>query len=201
MERRLDINKMSEDLRNITNKKEDLKPEYIPFPIAFRTVDVVPYYYFEEGKWPTVKTDLYYLLGRKPGLTQWQCIGGFVDPTDISAEEAAKRELKEEANIDINSTLLLGVNPNDLLRNMNTWNPKGLFYIGSHQIDDERYKNTSHKIITNLYLVPLLEEPEIKAGDDIEELRWFSRTELSLKKEEIIVKKHLILVDNFLHNT
>jgi len=194
---------MAHDLDFNNEVLKELKPEYIPYPVALRTVDIVPFYYKQEGSWPTINSDFYFLLGRKPNVDKWQCIGGFVDPSDDSAEIAASRELKEETGMEIPSTLILGVSARDIFEAVD-FDTYGLFYIGSYKIDDERYMKSSHKIITNLYLVPILYEHlhdiNLKPCDDIEELKWFSKKELIERKQEIIVKKHLNLIDSILYN-
>src|ERR1019366_6518209 len=59
----------------------------------------------------------------------WRFSGGFVDPSDINAEFAAFRETKEETGMVVN-------------------NPQ---YISSRKIEDPRYENSIHKIITSFY--------------------------------------------------
>lgn len=92
------------------------------------------------------------LLGRKPDQKLFRFIGGFVDVADESYEEAALRELREEApNIEVCKLSL---------RN-----------IGNEQICDERYLNDKDRIFTTLFFVAYI-FGDIKAGDDLEELKW-----------------------------
>lgn len=135
---------------------------YVPFPIAFHTVDVI-----------ALSNDKI-LLGRKPNQEKWQFIGGFVEPTH-TAEQTAQKEFNEEAGLLINAT-------------------HRFRYLTSLFIDDERYKHSPHKITSSIFLINL-ENPETEtlvAGDDIEELKWFSRSEvygvLREQHKEIFVK-------------
>ena len=101
-----------------------LKVPYIIYPVAFHTVDIIPY--------RKTKNGLELLLGRKHNSNSFQFCGGFVEPMQ-TAEGAAKRELEEESFIVIEET--------------------DLKYIGSYFIDDSRYKNSCHKITTSLFMV------------------------------------------------
>lgn len=109
------------------------------FPTSYQTVDVA---IFSED-------NNRLLLGRKPGRDKYCFVGGFVDPTDTSLEEAARREVKEEASINV------------------AW-PK---YLGSFRIDDWRYKGEQDSILTALFVAHY--DGEARAGDDIAEVRWF----------------------------
>jgi bifunctional NMN adenylyltransferase/nudix hydrolase len=90
------------------------------------------------------------LVGRKKHETGWRFIGGFVDPADDSLECAAKREVLEEAG-DVE------------IAEMN--------YIASIRVKDYRYRKSDHKIMTALFSAIYVFGP-IKAGDDLEEVRW-----------------------------
>lgn len=135
---------------------------YVPFPIAFHTVDVIA---LNNNK---------ILLGRKPNQEKWQFIGGFVEPTH-TAEQTAQKEFSEEAGL--------------LIRGKHRFK-----YLTSLFIDDERYKHSCHKITSSIFLIDLLNDEArvVVAGDDIEELKWFSRDEvydvLREQHKEIFVK-------------
>jgi bifunctional NMN adenylyltransferase/nudix hydrolase len=110
------------------------------YPVAYPTVDVCVY--DNDGK---------ILLGRKPNESYFRFIGGFVDPSDASLEAAAKRELSEEASI-----------------NLVTGTPK---YMLSQKIDDWRYRNEESGIMTSLFLAQRL-MGFAEADDDIAEVKW-----------------------------
>jgi len=90
------------------------------------------------------------LLARKPGEKGYGLIGGFVDPTDPSLEAAARREVMEEAHIEISHPV----------------------YAGSFQVDDWRYRSEVDKIVTAVFMAEYT-CGAIQPDDDIEELRWF----------------------------
>lgn len=97
------------------------------------------------------------LLGKKPNQEEWVFPGGFVDVKDSSLEIAARRELKEECG------------------DIETSYPK---FIGSLKIDDWRYRNTKDGIITSVFKTNYM-YGRVKAGDDLEEVRWFSIDKLN----------------------
>lgn len=139
---------------------------YIQYPTSFSTVDILPVLYSEE----TMK--VYILLGRKPNQTQYQLIGGFRDPGETGAE-AAKRELKEETLFDI-----------DISR---------LEFKKDMYIDDTRYKDSCHKITTQLFFahVDYDQMIEFSHGDDIAETNWFDYQELiSGEWKEVVRSVH-----------
>jgi len=92
------------------------------------------------------------LMGKKPGETSWRFPGGFADVCDESFEEAAIREIHEEAGLDL-----------EIDRN--------LTYICSQRINDWRYRNESNKIITSFFAAKYMFGP-IKASDDLAEVGW-----------------------------
>lgn len=112
-------------------------------------------------------------LGRKKtdpkGL--WRLPGGFVDPRhDSTFEEAALRELKEEMGISLNVT--------------------DMEYVGSHKIDDWRYRDEVDKIVTTLFTTQRLWGP-LTPGDDLDEAQWFSLYDFDTS---ILVEEHKPLI-------
>ncbi|MFN8416991.1 MAG: NUDIX domain-containing protein [Cytophagaceae bacterium] len=96
------------------------------------------------------------LLGMKAINKKWRFIGGFVDPEDNNYEEAAKRELMEEAgNIEVGP----------------------MQYEMSLRIEDWRYGNESDKIISTVYSCDFLFGAP-SGQDDIMQVKWFHVSEL-----------------------
>lgn len=135
--------------------QEKKATEYtVRYPIAFHTVDVA-----------VVKTDhdhniTHVLLIQKPhevSLGIWRFPGGFIDPTDKSAEEAGAREVKEETGMDV----------------------FGMNYIGSSNIDDPRYRDTPHGIITSFYYAIHKDGDAGQGFDDVAKTKWFSVEEIN----------------------
>jgi 8-oxo-dGTP diphosphatase len=87
--------------------------------------------------------------GRDPDKGSWALIGGYVE-WDESVEEALRREVKEEANLEVTKMHLVNVYSNP----------------------DRHPKQT----INIAYLVEVTGEPQ--AGDDIDELKYFKLDEL-----------------------
>lgn len=110
------------------------------------------------------------LLGRKIGETNWRFIGGHADPSSSFFEDDAKREAYEETMLDINS----------------------IKYLGSILIDDWRWKYGPDKIKT-LFFVAWSNYDKFEAKDDINELKWFSVTNLPY-----IVPEHVVLLNALL---
>ena len=113
------------------------------------------------ARYPTVYTtvdiaifdDTRILLGRKPNEKLFRLIGGFAEPDSPSFEADAIREVSEETGIEISR-------------------PE---YIGSYKIDDWRYRQEVDKIKTLLFQARyIFGNPT--PGDDIEEVRWSTRS-------------------------
>jgi bifunctional NMN adenylyltransferase/nudix hydrolase len=111
-------------------------------------------------------------LARKPDEKKWRFIGGFSDPRTSSLEEDAKREVQEEAGIEVEI----------------------ISYLGSTLIDDWRYRGEQDKIKTALFLAKyIFGKPE--GADDIAEVKWVP-IGTGLAKDNIELLHH-VLVDMF----
>lgn len=99
-----------------------------------------------------------YLLGKKPNEDYYRFVGGFSDPTDENFEAAATREAYEETGLSVNNPV----------------------YIKSFKVPDWRYKDKQDQIITTFFIAEYQGDAKLaKASDDIEQVKWFSYTELS----------------------
>lgn len=110
------------------------------YPTAFQTVDVAIL--------NTEGTKL--LLGRKPNEPLFRFIGGFSDPRSPSLEADAKREVMEEAGVEVDD----------------------IEYVGSMVVDDWRYRGEDDCIKTVLFRCAYIFGAP-RPGDDIAEVRWF----------------------------
>jgi ADP-ribose pyrophosphatase YjhB (NUDIX family) len=156
----------------------DGKKNYIlGFPVAFHTVDIGSIRIKDDRiqvaliqKKKEMESDAMVdvvepnwqrtLKGKKVPLKNcWRFPGGFVDPNDQSAEDAALRELHEETRI---------VSDGEAI------------YIGSFQVNDPRYVDSDHKIITSFYLTKYKEGgDDEKAYDDAARKQWFNLEDLN----------------------
>lgn len=93
-----------------------------------------------------------------PGQGMLDLPGGFVDPGE-TAEEAVRREIKEELNIEINSMRYLFSFPNKYF-----------------------YKGVEYDTLDLIFLVQWEEPPEVKAADDLEDVLWISHAEIEYDK-------------------
>ena len=145
-----------------------MKVPYIPFPVSFHTVDMAPYRILKDSG------EVEILLGRKSFRTEFQFLGGFLDPTN-TAENAAKRELQEESN----GTIKV--------------DEDNMVYLKSFFIDDYRYINSCHKITTSFFKVLIEEHINVLPGDDIEEVKWFTISELKTNNSLILINHSQLL--------
>jgi bifunctional NMN adenylyltransferase/nudix hydrolase len=131
------------------------------YPTAFQTVDIA-----------VVNDKREILLARKPDEKKWRFIGGFSDPRSVSLEADAKREVSEEASIEVDD----------------------ITYLGSTLIDDWRYRGEQDKIKTALFVAKyVFGKPE--GADDIAEVKWVP-IGTGLTKDNIEPLHH-VLVDMF----
>jgi bifunctional NMN adenylyltransferase/nudix hydrolase len=115
------------------------------YPVGMSVVDVL--LYKKEAGVTSV------LLGRKKREVSYRLIGGFFDvASDESLEDAALRELREEVG-DVAT--------------------KNLQYVTSKKVDDWRYRDNQHKIVSALFVTEYI-SGEVTPQDDIEEVKWFS---------------------------
>tara|TARA_R110002050_G_scaffold34397_12_gene86903 strand:+ start:8512 stop:9477 length:966 start_codon:yes stop_codon:yes gene_type:complete len=122
------------------------------------TVDVIGW--TREGK---------ILMGRKQNEPKFRFIGGYVDTTDDSLEDAALREFKEETKCDL----------------------KSLTFLGSTKIDDWRYRGERDTIMTSLFCGEIWDIKKLEASDDIVECKLFDFDMLS---EDTIMEEHIPLL-------
>jgi bifunctional NMN adenylyltransferase/nudix hydrolase len=116
-------------------------------PVTYPTVDICAFN--QKGE---------ILMARKPNEKYWRFVGGFVDPTDASFEQAALREFREETG----GSCVIG----------------NLKYIASHRVADWRYAKEESGIMTTLYLGEY-NMGMAKASDDIAEVKWVPINEFS----------------------
>lgn len=141
-----------EAIANETLPSEDFRAGviysvYAKRPSIFPTVDICAYN--DQGQ---------LLMAKKPNEKYWRFVGGFVDGTDNSFEDAAKREFHEETGGDAR----LGE----------------LTFIASQKIDDWRYRGEEDGIMTTLFLARHA-FGIAKASDDIAEVKWIDASEFS----------------------
>lgn len=129
----------------------------VNYPVAFHTVDIAAV----RG---TFNKQVLMIRKKNEPENIWRFPGGFIDVADESAESAAVRELKEETNIE--------------LTNYDEY----VYYLGSSKINDKRFKDGPHGILTSFYLINFnLRSPEAKAGDDAVDAKWINLEELNEK--------------------
>jgi len=118
------------------------------------------------------------LLGKRDWEKEYRFFGGFVDVTrDKSLEMATRREVKEEAGIEITDPI----------------------YVCSKQISDWRYKNEKDKVYTTFFAAKYL-YGSITPGDDIDECKWvdITKTHGSYILSENLVAEHTLLFEELL---
>lgn len=142
---------------------------YNQYPVSYQTVDIAC---LGSGGHRI-------LLCRKPNEDNFRFIGGFVDPSDSSLENAASREFREETggNAEID----------------------GLKYLGSFRVDDWRYKKGRDKIMTALFIGSMT-YGSVSPSDDISELHWIGISDFKSEGfiENNIVEEHIPLAKRVL---
>lgn len=173
---RTEVSDLQTILDDIIDRLENVP--YIPYPVSLSTVDMIGIKEVKNG--PHV--DIYVLLGKKYKQTQWQFPGGFRDPSETSAQAAA-REFHEEACLPIS--------------------PERFRDLGDMFVDDRRYKDTPHKITTSMYLVHLMDDEVdlVMGGDDLEMVQWFKLDELRENKNEWMRQIHHRIFDFVFNNS
>lgn len=141
-----------EAIANETLASEDFRAGviysvYAKRPSIFPTVDICAYN--EDGQ---------LLMAKKPNEKYWRFVGGFVDGTDNSFEDAAKREFREETG--------------------GNGNLGELTFIASQKVDDWRYRGEEDGIMTTLFLARFA-FGSVVASDDIAEVKWIDASEFS----------------------
>ena len=113
----------------------------VNYPVAFHTVDMaVVRFSGTKAEVAVIQKHAEIESGK------FRFPGGFVDPSDDSAEESASRETSEEVGVTIPA--------------------KNFLYIKSAKIDDPRYRESAHKILTSFYFAEIDQSTELYAGDD-----------------------------------
>ncbi len=120
---------------------------------GFATVDVA-----------IMKGDKILLGQKKEDNGKWRFIGGFYDVKDITLEETAIREVREETGLVVRQ-------------------PE---YICSAKIDDWRYRGSNDGIITTFFKVRYGRDLPPKAGDDINKVKWFKLSDV----DKVIIEEH-----------
>lgn len=106
--------------------------------------------------WPTVDVAMVnraegtVLMGKRPGKETWRFPGGFVDPTDLNLEDAAKREIYEETGLVCEG---------------------GVRYLGSIRVNDWRY-NTPDQRVTTAFFVTEYTWGDVKRNEEFAALEF-----------------------------
>lgn len=163
---------------NATSTRELIGSQPIDSPV-FRAGIIYASQHQHPRVQPTVDIGIYrkvgssyqILLGRKKDSTDYCMPGGFVDIRDYSLAQAATRETKEET----------GLSFYDL----------NLKFITSTIINDWR-SQPDCKILTTLFAAQWEKKSGIaRAGDDLEEVKWFSTKQAEMK----ITSAHVYLLN------
>lgn len=132
---------------------------YNQFPRVFTTVDIAVVKYNSE------RNDNQILLARKPNEKLYRFVGGFAEPNSECFELDALRELHEEVGA------------------IEVTHPK---YLGSFKVQDWRLAKEVDKVKTLFFVCDYMFGQAV-ADDDIEEVKWFWKSEIN---ENYIVLEH-----------
>ncbi len=109
------------------------------------------------------------LLIKRGDTGVWALPGGFVDPEDVTAVDAARRELREEASLDLNNEVI------EVYRGI---------------VDDAR--TTAHAWPeTAAYLFTVAHQTPVKGSDDAIEARWIRLADL----DQSLFGSHAFLIE------
>lgn len=135
------------------------------YSILHSTVDVVP---VRKG---------HFLVAKKPNEKKYRFVGGFTDPSSVSDEHDAARELFEETGL--------------------VCQVQNLEYLGSRIIYDWRYVGSGETIRTRFFIA---HNPEgtANANDDIEHTEWLFLKPNNFDKSNFELEHHELL-DIFEH--
>jgi len=141
---------------------------YNRYPAVFPTIDI--------AIWNEACDSL--LMAKKPNEKKYRFIGGFVSPGE-SLETTCRREVAEEAHIEIT-------------------NPE---YIGSCPIDDWRYRRELDGIVTTFFQAKH-QFGRPTPDDDIQALKWVcvATPEECVDAREMVVEEHLPLWDMLMNS-
>jgi ADP-ribose pyrophosphatase YjhB (NUDIX family) len=190
------------------------------YPVAFHSVDMA-ITRMHEGKIQVLLAQK--VKDTTKGKNVWRFPGGFIDPWDCCAEESALRESMEETGMVFTeefvayfkkkaplvkklssliedladeseiSAQIKKIQEIKIPESCIVWLRENTKYIGSTIIDDDRYRDTDHKIITTFYeLSPISGKDKDGEGpfDDIARTKWFNIHEV---KEELMHPAHKVL--------
>jgi bifunctional NMN adenylyltransferase/nudix hydrolase len=123
------------------------------------------------------KAEAKVIMVQKPDEAGWRFPGGFSTPDGESFEQDARREVAEETSVETDN----------------------MTYIGSKVIDDWRYRRSTDKIKTMMFVADyVFGRPT--GGDDVKFAKWVSIEDLILGKIQIM-PEHEPLVEMFLDYT
>ena len=127
------------------------------------------------------------LMGRKSGDEEglFRFIGGFVDTSDSTLEDAVLRELKEETYSGIANYVEMPV------------------YVDSHIMDSRRLRGSKDKMLSVVYMIPVSKDQghniKLQSGDDLCEVQWISLKDVVLNDGPKVLPGHKDIAKIFSH--